>query len=594
MHWLPARSFCALAAAIGVAQPAAADQIGAAGRFVDDSLFAGLDQPNWDGYVPPMYLLTPMREYLHVVGGASAGDFDNDGWPDLFVPRVHLPNLLYHNQRDGRFAEIGAGAGVAVTARCCAAAWGDVDNDGWLDLYVVTLDPPGVNYLYVNQRDGTFDEQAQARGADLAGGDRYYSGAAFGDYDLDGDLDLLVLSWRRRSKLLQNDGAGFFTVVNGAANLGLSHSRAFAGGFADVNSDGWPDVLAAGDFGTSELCLNQGDGTFRRVTQAAGVGTDENGMGSAIGDPDNDGDLDWFVTAIFDPNQTCADDPSCGFGWTGNRFYRNDGGAAFDDATDELGVRDGRWGWGASFFDYDNDGDLDLAQAAGIRLGYIAGDDPFNDDPLRLWRNDGAGAWPDVAAELDFVNPGSGKGIVVFDYDRDGDLDVLVVNNLDPPRLLRYDGAAGPAWLQVALRGRVTNRFGIGARIHVRANPDGPTQMREVSANSNYMSQNDVVEHFGLDGGVSRLHWLAIEWPASGVWQEYFDTPVNQRLTIHETLCPGDVDEDGRVALADLETLLLHFGAAGVGPEAGDLDGDEAVGIRDLALLLNHFGAVCD
>jgi hypothetical protein len=383
---------------------------------------------------------------------------------------------------------------------------------------------------------------------------------AFGDYDRDGWLDVHVTEWRidldnptnapANIRLLRNRGAaapGHFvdvTVAAGVAYDGIvdidpkvNGTWAFTSRFADLDADGWPDLAVAADYGTSRIFWNQGDGTFLQTGTGIGVATDENGMGSAIGDFDGDGRLDWFVSAVFDPDRFCSGPEwSCSWGNTGNRLYRNLGGRQFEDVTDAAGVRDGFWGWGAAFFDYDNDGDLDLVQANGLRL-------PFEDrfgvtrrfatDPIRLWRNDG-GTMAEVSSLAGMTSVESGKGLLVFDYDRDGDLDVFVGNNEGVPHLYRNDGGNRGDWLRVVVSGRDSNRDGIGARVHVRAVADGPVQVREIDGGSHFLGQSERIAHFGLDGGAPTVAEIEVEWPATGRRVVFRQVPRNRVLAVSE------------------------------------------------------------
>ncbi len=562
--------------------------------FTDVTTTAGVSASHWDG-IP---LAGPNASLAYMVGGAAAADFDNDGWVDLYVTRVRQPNLLYRNLGDGTFADVAATAGVDFSGRSSGCIWGDVNNDGWVDLYLLTINRNGQNFLYLNNGDGTFREEAAAWGVAMTGGvERGPSSAAFGDYDLDGRLDLVVWTWSAdnpANALYHNEGGAFVDVTEAARvferipRQGVSFRdevEGWSGAFSDMDGDGWADLVHAGDFVTSRYYRNRRNGSFEDVTEAARVGTDENGMGSAIGDYDNDGDLDWFVTAIFDPNAPFGD-----WDGSGNRFYQNEGDSLFSDQTDARGVRDGGWGWGASFLDYDNDGDLDLVMTNGVDFPFLTNEDRFNHDPMKLWRNDGPGLMPEVSTSVGLTDTRSGKGLVVFDYDRDGDLDLFIANNADTPMLYRNDGGSQRAWLQVTLRGTLTSREGIGAVVRVQATPESPVQMRELRAASNFMSQNETLAHFGFDRPVSVLHRVWVTWPASGTVSELHDVPVNQRLLLAET-CAGDTDGSATIDLADLETVLTNFGRTAT--QAGDVTGDQAVTLSDLAVVLRNFGRNC-
>ncbi|MCG8406041.1 MAG: FG-GAP-like repeat-containing protein [Phycisphaerales bacterium] len=561
-------------------------------RFEDVAIGAGVDHLHWDGVVPPDISI-PTTEMLYMAGGAAAGDFDQDGWPDLYVTRLGEPNMLFHNQQDGTFDDVAPAAGVALNALSSGVAWGDVTNDGYPDLYVLTLGRLERNYLYINDRAGGFVEEAVARGvaAETGGLKRRFTSAAFSDYDLDGDLDLFITAWKNTPSgnlLFCNDGTGHFTDVTMAAGASVTQFvYGFAPGFADIDNDGWPEILLVADFSSSQLFQNFG-GIYNNITTTAQVGSDENGMGSAIGDYDNDGDLDWFVTSIYDPDKTCKVQ-SCGWGHSGNRLFRNEGLSVFSDQTETAGVRDGGWGWGASFFDYDNDGDLDLGMTNGVVFPQYSTDDAFNDDVIKLWNNDGSGKMIELGASIGFSDTRSGKGFLVFDYDRDGDQDVFIVNNNEHPVLYRNEGGNSNNWLDVSLLGHRTNRFGIGARVYVQAQPGGTTQMREVSCNSNFMSQNEVVAHFGV-GGATSIHSVRVEWPASELVQEYFNISVNQSVQVEEPVRKGDVDISGVVDTADIvpliDVLLDGFTATPLAQWAADVDGNGIANGDDLELFI--------
>ncbi|MAE68160.1 MAG: hypothetical protein CMJ18_28250, partial [Phycisphaeraceae bacterium] len=306
--------------------------------------------------------------------------------------------------------------------------------------------------------------------------------------------------------------------------------------FTDLDDDGHPDLALVADFGTSRLYWNDGDGTFTDGTHDASVGTDENGMGSAIADFDGDGLLDWFITSIYDPEDTCGAG-GCNWGTTGNRMFRNLGDRTFDDVTDEAGVRDGGWGWGASGLDYDNDGDMDLAMTNGINFETDR-DDPFETDRSRLWRNDGGGSFTEVGEDLGVTDVRPGKGLLTFDYDGDGDLDLFIVNHGDAPVLYRNDGGNENDWLQVRVVGVQSNRDGIGARVTVTPDLDAPEQVlvREIDGGSHYLAQSDLVAHFGLG-------------PSAG-------TVDRVRAELHMLLCARDV----RLGVLAVKSLLRFTG----------------------------------
>jgi hypothetical protein len=508
-----------------------------------------------------------------MTGGAAAGDFDNDGWTDLFVTRLGAPDILFRNQRDGSFKDVSASAFPALSpiARndySNGAAWGDVDNDGDLDLYVSKVESTR-HYLYINNGDGTFTEDALRRNAAVSKPDTHFGyGVALGDYDLDGFLDLAVGEWRHadwddtphetspsNARLLRNLGAaapggsgGFFTDTTDQAHVSMQLPSgdvwAFSPRFRDLNRDGYPELTYAADFGTSRLFWNNGDGTFQDGTEAAGVGIDQNGMGSTFGDFDGDGDWDWFVTSIYgDPEGNWQ-------GKFGNRLYQNngDGGpgmpSTFTDITEQVGVQNGGWGWGTTFLDYDNDGDTDLAMTNGWQ------DIEFVIDQTRLfeYRN---GVFHDVATELGIDDVVQGRALLKMDYDRDGDQDIFIVGNAGLPVLYRNDGGNENHWLQIETVGRLSNRDGIGAVITVipdeaAYDPQDPApgtfMIREIDGGTNYLSQDEMLAHFGLGDAGDMIDLVRVQWP-SGVVQEFTNIMPDDRyvaIELRQNLVPKD------------------------------------------------------
>ncbi len=518
--------------------------------FTDVTAAAGLSYLQHTPQSPPncIFSAPPNNcETDRLTGGAAVGDFDGDGLPDLYVTRLDAADILFRNKGDGTFEDVTAAAGLSTfVLNSNGAAFGDIDRDGDLDLFVsvvgVALDPVNSrHYLFVNQGDGTFVEDAMARATAIDPGTQHRGfSIAFGDYDRDGWLDIHVNEWfpvpgSISSRLLRNLGPGLpgvFMDTTDAAGVYLGVTNAFASSFVDLDDDGWPDLAVAADFGTSKLFWNNGDGTFTDGTLAAGVGTDENGMGSTFGDYDGDGDLDWFVTAIFDIDETC-DTQTCFWGFSGNRLYRNDGARIFSDATDSAGVREGFWGWGSVFFDYDNDGDLDLVMTNGIDFPEIAADLAFHNDPMRFWENDGTGFYTEKSALVGLTDTRSGKGLLVFDYDDDGDLDLFVVNNAAGPALYRNDGGNAADWLRIETVGTQSNLEGIGAKVTIQPVALGPTQIREIGGASHFLGQSERIAHFGLGPGTTPVHLVSISWP-SGQIQQFSNVARNTTLVAVE------------------------------------------------------------
>ncbi|MCP5058521.1 MAG: CRTAC1 family protein [bacterium] len=516
--------------------------------FTEVSFDAGVVYTQHVPVPEPNCFFTILCGIERMTGGAAAADVDGDGDVDLFVTRLDASDILFVNQGDGTFTDGSMSAGFSgFVAQTNGAAFGDVDGDGDEDLILTVVgeasDPANNrNYLFVNDGQGVFSEEAVLRGlADLATNERAGQSVALGDYDHDGYLDVHVTDWlvgAPHQGLFLNRGAaqpGYFDDVTAAAGVDDSLIRGFASTFVDLDNDRRQDLVIAGDFGTSRLYWNDGDGTFTDGTGAAGVGGDENGMGSAFGDYDGDGDLDWFVTSIHDPAQTC-ETQNCNWGYSGNRLYRYDGSRSFSDATDAAGVRAGFWGWGTAFFDADLDGDLDLVMTNGVDFPGTHVDDAWVSDPMRLWENDGSGGMSEVSAISGISDTGSGKGLLTFDYDGDGDLDLFVVNNAGTPSLYRNDTpAVGNSWLRVDVRGRPGIAIH-GTRVYVWTHDLAETpQIRVVGADAHFLAQSERVLHFGLGTGVSSVRMVRVDYPDGSVatWSR---SPPN--LTLEFTVSP--------------------------------------------------------
>jgi len=479
-------------------------------------------------------------------GGAAVGDYDGDGFPDIYVTRVDAPGILFRNRGDGTFEDVSAAAGLdALPLASNGAAFGDIDNDGDVDLYVAAIGELRF-YLFINE-GGAFVEQAVARGAAVEDGLWHGGyGVSFGDYDRDGWLDIHVceLTWQSggegnaHTRLLHNRGGegmpGHFTDVTVAAAVGMDvldagiwRSLAYSSAFSDMDDDGWPELLVASDYGTSALFWNNRDGTFENGTVAASVGTDGFGMGSAIGDYDGDGHLDWFITSIYDYDVPALD--------SGNRLYRNNGDRTFTDRTDVAGVRDASWGWGTTFFETDNDGDLDLIATNGYRREGALNLLQYRDDATRLWENDGVGRMTEIAQQSGVTDTDDGKGLMVLDYDLDGDQDVFIVNHAGRPVLYRNDLGNDNDWLQLRLVGTTANRQAFGARVRLQRHPGAPVQLRELRGGNNFLGQDEAVVHFGLGVQDRPVHRIEIVWPTPEeprVRQVLTNVPVNRRLVV--------------------------------------------------------------
>jgi hypothetical protein len=514
-----------------------------------------------------------------MTSGVAAADFDGDGLVDLFFTQVESPNVLYRNTGSG-FVDISAASGFTQTIPCSGVASGDIDNDGDADLYVTTS-VHGRFYLYMNDGAGHFTEQAVERGAQVqASGNGTWRGmgVAFGDYDRDGYLDILTSDHSRPmsnngSRLLHNLGAtnpGHFEDVTHAAGIDVYRQALnisntvyrFQPSFVDFDRDGLADIVFSSDDRTSQLFWNNGDGTFTDGTLPAGVGTDKSGMGNTIADYDGDGDLDWMITAIMDTTFLGVN--------PGNRLYRNNGNRTFTDVTTAAGVRNSgaringteevSWGWGTSFFDYDNDGRSDLMMTNGWpNLGYTG-------DHTTLRRNNGDGTFSDVTIPTGITDTGQGRGLIHVDYDNDGDLDVVIASYGATPIVYRNDGGNSNNWMNVKTQGTLSNRDGIGAWITLVPDADHPEQKQvaEVRSGESYLSQGELMAHFGLGSLTGTVDLVEIVWPKSGLVQHYVDLPVNSTLMAVERLL-GDYDGNSIVDARDYVVWQNSVGATGVG-----------------------------
>ncbi len=491
-------------------------------HFTDVTVEAGLIYEHGLGSLP-------FEDPVLVSGGAAVGDYDDDGFVDLFVVRGGVgPPMLWRNNQTGGFEDVTAGSGLEIDDPLVTAPmFADFSGDGWLDLVLGGLaDAPlrlfrnrgGVDFVEVTDGSGLFSS-------------RHNFSSTMADYDRDGDLDLFVAHWSPdgggANHLWRRD-ADIFSPVDwrvGIAPLYQSIDWTFTANFSDLDGDGWPELLLASDFGTSRVFRNERGRRFELDTRSEL--SDENGMGAALGDYDNDGDIDWFVTSIWDPDGT----PEGNWGVTGNRLYRNRGDGSFEEVSEDAGVRQGYWGWGACFGDFDHDGWLDIFHTNGFQAPNAS---QFLDDPVRFFHNRGDGTFEERSQSLGLDDTGLGRGVACFDYDRDGDLDLFIANHSGPPRLYRNDGTSGHHWLSVRLRDDGANRHGIGARLTLTS--DGFRQMREIQSGSNYLSQQPAEAHFGLaeNGRIDRLHIL---WPDGGE-QVLLDLPVDQQLLIERLGTP--------------------------------------------------------
>ena len=486
-----------------------------------------------------------------VAAGIAVGDYDNDGWLDIYLAQGDTGfNKLFENRSQSGnydFSDVAIDAGVAgdFDDKASGPAFADYDGDGDMDLFVGSVENTPFR-VFNNLGDGTFADVTDD--SNLGEINRENSiGMAFGDYDKDADLDLFIGHWTftegelptgTTQHLWRNNGDGTFSDFSDQSLITetiieASFDYTFAPTFADIDGDADSDLLIVADGGTTQVLVNNGDlggglYTFRYATDR-NVISDENGMGSSVADFDNDGDLDWFVTSISlgdPPDGRETEKDNSGFSLSGNRFYENDGSGVFSDQTDAAGVRKGYWGWGSCAADFNNDGFLDIFHVNGM-------DEPSTNaylkDPSRLFINNADGSFTEYSEPLGLVDKESGRGVTCFDGDQDGDVDIFVSNNHAAARLFRNDGGNELNYLNVRLRADAPNTRAIGARIYLTGG--GITQLREIHNGNNFVSQNPAEQHFGLNE-ISLVDTVRVVWP-DGSESSRDNVGPNQRIVVN-------------------------------------------------------------
>jgi enediyne biosynthesis protein E4 len=528
-------------------------------NFVDIAAHAGLVAKTIAG-------AEKRKKYIIETTGSGAAflDYDNDGWPDVFLvngttldgfPQGREPTShLYHNNHDGTFTDVTKKAGVALTGWGQGVCAGDYDNDGWVDLFVTFW---GHNVLLHNNGDGTFTDVTKKVGLwhdDV----RWGAGCAFLDYDRDGRLDLFVseyvdfdpartpapgsstlCQWKgvpvmcgprgltaTRNELYHNNGDGTFSDVSeksGVTKTGVGYCLTALTG--DFDNDGWPDIFVACDTTPSLLFHNNHDGTFKEIGVSAGVAYDEDGraqagMGADAADYKGDGWLDIVKTNFSDDTST---------------LYHNNGNGTFTDVTYPAGLGGNTQflGWGTLFVDVDNDGWPDLFMANGHVYPEVDAkglSSTFRERKV-LYVNQRNGKFKDISLEAGpgITKPFNSHGVAAADYDNDGAVEILVSNSHDPPSLLKNYGDH-ENWILLKLIGTKSNRDAIGAQVRVWGG--GHQQLQEVRSGGGYISQSDFRLHFGI-GCATKVDLVEIRWP-SGLVEKLENVPANQILTVKE------------------------------------------------------------
>jgi enediyne biosynthesis protein E4 len=512
------------------------------------------------------------REFtLGAVGtGVTIDDYDGDGRPDVFVVNKTSPCRLYRQTGDFQFTDVTEQAGLLVADKVwnTGATFADVNNDGRPDLYVCRFDSP--NLLFINQGDGTFKESAKAYG--LAVKDASVM-ASFADYDRDGDLDVYIqtnilnyaAAFKGRPDLLfKNNGNGTFTDVTSQAGI-WGPTQGHAAVWWDYNDDGWPDLYAANDFeNPDKLYRNNGDGTFTDVIETAAPHTSYSSMGADLGDINNDGRMDFFVSDMAATTHykhiTGIEEMGRGI-WEGemaralcpqypfNALYLNNGTDRFFEIAHLAGLRATDWTWSVRFADLDNDGYVDLHVTNGMIRNFMDADlldkqnvaatlaqraavyinAPVYREENLAFKNAGDLRFQNVSKAWGLNHNGVSFGAAYADLDRDGDLDVVFSNYEAAPTVVRNDSTSGQRLL-IKLAGRSSNRAGIGATVRLRSGTE--TQVRQLTLMRGLMSSDEPLVHFGL-GDKTEAEELEIVWP-SGIRQTLKKIKAGQFLTVTE------------------------------------------------------------
>ena len=491
--------------------------------------------------------------------GVCVADFDGDGWPDIYFVNardrynrgIKLKNALYRNNRDGTFTDVTDSAGVPGTGFGLGCAWGDYDNDGHPDLFITQF---GKNVLYHNNGDGTFTDVTDKAGVGGLEAGIFHSGATFVDYDRDGRLDLYVGSYVTMNPdtqryctlasvqsscppavykgspnaLYHNNGDGTFTNVTKKAKLLEPEGKGLSVGAADFDNDGWPDIFVANDGMRAFMFHNLRNGTFEEAAGETGMAYNQYGQTMAamcisLGDYDNDGFLDLYISDFQESS---------------DHLWHNEKKGFFAEVSDAAGITvptHNVLSFGGGFFDYDNDGWLDLFIANGHVYPEVEQVSPTTKYKQHntLFHNERNCKFVEATAleGIAALPPRTGRGAAFLDFDNDGFVDVIVANNDDPPTLLHNSGSGGNHFINFKLVGTKSNRDAMGARIRVLAG--GISQIREIAGGGSYLSQSDLRANFGL-GSAARADLVEVSWP-SGAKQSFKDVPADKFWQIVES-----------------------------------------------------------
>ena len=504
--------------------------------------------------------------------GAAWGDYNNDGWMDLYLVNFNgsvsstlsqssesaSRSALYRNNCDGTFTDVSEISQTGISNWGNGAAWGDIDNDGWIDIVVTAY---GRNTLFRNNSNGTFTDISIQSGIGAEAG--FWTGASWGDFNKDGFIDLYVCGYVEyesqetenissqyaaevptsinpssftpsRNLLYVNNGNNTFSEEAVKAGVSNEAGRSLSATWCDFDEDGWPDLYVANDVSDNVFFRNLRNGTFDEISHSANVADYRGAMGLAVGDWDRDTDMDMFITHwIAQENALYNNLLAQNRGQNTSASYL----VKFMDEADRYGLGQASLeyiGFGTSFIDYNNDGFLDLFIVNGST--FQQQENPELLVPMKdkiYWNKGGNEGFFDVSSVSGeyFDREYVGRGAAFADYDNDGDVDVYVANNAGPGILLNNTGGNKNSWLKVKLNGRESNRDAIGARIRIVSYSG--IQVSQVGSQSSYLSQNSVVQHFGMAND-TKIDSLYIHWP-SGASHTLLNLKTNQTIVITES-----------------------------------------------------------
>ncbi len=570
----------------------------AAGARMQPTFFQQSPEPALLGYEMAMGM----------VGGAAVSDIDRDADPDIFLASgLNRPSQVLLNRGDGTFDVTTLSDREPHNDR--AGLWLDFDGDRDLDLLVLAdnhfqSEPTETTNLRLYQNTGErlidvtsgaglhklLQRPDEHPDAHLSHG----SGLVAADFNADGAIDFYVTFWAGRNYLFLNNADGTFRDASAASGI-QEWNTYWQPGVHDFDADGDMDIVQPVDFTENRFYINNGDGTFTDVAPALGLDNAWNDMGIAIGDPDNDGDFDVFITNIHDQFTPLSD-----LQGRHNVYYQNEsalGGLAFVERAEAMRVATGDWGWGCTFVDVDHDGWQDIAQTNGFNVNPARG---FATDRTRLFYNQRNGTpFIDIAQAAGCDDTRIGTSYVAFDADRDGDQDLLQTCQFEPATLSlnRLEQTGVPNnWIRIRPRSVVpgssghANHFAIGAVVRVQtSDPAIGTQSRLITAGTSLLGQEPADAHFGMGAAVQSAGTVTVEWP-NGLTTAYQGLSLNSVVTVVDaTRTDADLDNDGALTTADIAAAFR---------EPFDLSGDLIYSHRDIAMLIRrvllqpgrHFG----